>query len=265
MLHVFKQCHFATCNSVFIFGKKYTHFKHIILEQIPRNNNPLVTDNNFNKFHPNPSYKWKVMTWTHDKPLGHGQQLCEVSSRSKLPVNGYGPETNVCYVLTGTCYVWPLTLTIRPRVKVMIHPLIMDSIFCEILSRSNMTLWRYDPEAQILGMCTLWHWHSGYDLGARSWHILWSWVTIVWNIIQIQQNSKRYELYTDLGHVCILTWEIGLWARVMTHPWIPIVLNFIQIEHGRKDLWIGHEVSRRMERQIDMVIPITPKTLFAGV
>ena len=32
----------------------------------------------------------------HDTPLGHGQQLCEILSRSHLAVRSYGPDTDLC-------------------------------------------------------------------------------------------------------------------------------------------------------------------------
>ena len=38
-------------------------------------------------------------------PLYNGQQLCKVLSPAKLPVKGYGPETNFCYG-----YAWTVTL-----------------------------------------------------------------------------------------------------------------------------------------------------------
>ena len=60
----------------------------------PRNNNPCDMDNNLVKYHPHPSYPWKVMVWKHifamcklwhwpwwymvqghDRPLGHGQHV----------------------------------------------------------------------------------------------------------------------------------------------------------------------------------------------
>ena len=57
----------------------------------------------------------------HDTPLGHGQQLCEIS-RSKMIVKNYDSDTDFGYVCTVT-----LTLKIRPWVKVMTQPWVMDS------------------------------------------------------------------------------------------------------------------------------------------
>ena len=53
----------------------------------------------------------------HDTPLGHGQQLCEILSRSNLAVRSYGPDTDFQYVCIVT-----LTLEEWPWVKVMTHP-----------------------------------------------------------------------------------------------------------------------------------------------
>ena len=117
-------------------------------------------------------------------------------------MKGNGLETNFCRIYTLT-----LTLAIWPGVKVMIR-------LCEILSRSNIAVRSYGPDT-VLGMCALWPWPWRYVLGSRSWHTLGSWITIVWNIIQIQ-------LGIDFGYVCTvtLTLEIWPWIKVMTHHWV---------------------------------------------
>ena len=38
----------------------------------------------------------------HDTPLGHGQQLCEILSRSNMVVRSYGPDTGFGYACTVT-------------------------------------------------------------------------------------------------------------------------------------------------------------------
>ena len=38
----------------------------------------------------------------HDTPLGHGQQLCEVLSRSNLAVSSYGQDMDFRYKCTVT-------------------------------------------------------------------------------------------------------------------------------------------------------------------
>ena len=44
----------------------------------------------------------------HDTPLGHGQQLCEILSRSNKAVRGYGPDTDFWYActMTFTLEIW---------------------------------------------------------------------------------------------------------------------------------------------------------------
>ena len=74
-----------------------------------RTNDPSIIDNNCVKYSPHPSFPSKVMaqkkllcmncdldfgymTLSHDKPLGHGQQLCEILSKSNMAVRSYGLE-----------------------------------------------------------------------------------------------------------------------------------------------------------------------------
>ena len=38
----------------------------------------------------------------HDTPLGHGQQLCEILSRSNLAVRSYGPDMDLQCMCTGS-------------------------------------------------------------------------------------------------------------------------------------------------------------------
>ena len=45
----------------------------------------------------------------HDAPLSHGQQLCEILSRSNLGVSSYGPDKDFwsVWTVTLTLEVWP--------------------------------------------------------------------------------------------------------------------------------------------------------------
>ena len=54
----------------------------------------------------------------HDTPLGHGQQLCEIFSRSNMALRSYGLDT-MC-IVTFTLEIWPW-------VKVMTYPWVMDN------------------------------------------------------------------------------------------------------------------------------------------
>ena len=59
-------------------------------------------------------------------PLGQGQQLCEILSRSNMAVRSYGLGTDFWYVCTVT-----LAQEICPWVKVMKHPSVMGNKYVE--------------------------------------------------------------------------------------------------------------------------------------
>ena len=176
----------------------------------------------------------------HDTPLGHGQQLCEILSRSNIAVRNYGPDTNFGYVCTVTlteiwhtlgqemCGVlsrsnfamrsygrdtnfrlmWTVTLTLEiwPRVKFMTHPLVMDNN-CVKYYPDPTWQWRVIAQTDISSMCAMWP----YDIGSRSWHTLGPWKTIVWNIIQIHLGSE--ELCPGHGFsVCVnVQCDLDIW------------------------------------------------------
>ena len=94
----------------------------------------------------------------HDTPLGHGQQLCEILSRSNLAMRRHGPDTDFGYVRTVT-----LTLEIWPWVKVMTHPSVIDNK-CVKYYPDPTWQWGVMALTLILGMCALWPWR--YDLGS---------------------------------------------------------------------------------------------------
>ena len=140
----------------------------------------------------------------HDTSLGHGQQLCEILSRSNLAVRSYGPDTDFGYVCMVT-----LTLEIWPCVTVMTHPWVMDNN-CVKYYPDPIWQWGVMARTQILGMCALWPWPWRYDLGSRSWHILGSWTTILWNIIQIQLGSEALWPEQRFGYVCAVTLKLEI-------------------------------------------------------
>ena len=43
-----------------------------------------------------------TLSQVHDTSLGHGQQLCEILSRSNLAVKSYVPDTDFWYVCNIT-------------------------------------------------------------------------------------------------------------------------------------------------------------------
>ena len=121
----------------------------------------------------------------HDTPLGHGQQLCEILSRSNLAVRSNGPDTDFHHMCTVT-----LTLEIWPWVKIMTHPWVIDNN-CVKYYPDPTWQWGVIARTRISSMCALWPWPWRYDLGSKSWHTLGSWTTIVWSIIQIQLGSEE--------------------------------------------------------------------------
>ena len=84
----------------------------------------------------------------------------------------------------------------------MTHPLVRTTIVWNIIQIQNGSEELWLTLTQILGMCTLWSSPLRYDLGSRSWHILWSWTISVWNIIKIQLGSEELWSGHFFGYVC---------------------------------------------------------------
>ena len=121
---------------------------------------------------------WHILrSWTISEPLGHGQQLCEILSRSNIAVKSYGPDTYFGYVCTVT-----LTLDIWPWDKVMTHPWVIDNKYVNYYQDSTLQCW-VTARTQIFSIWPMWSLPWRYDLGSRSWYTLLSWTTILWKII----------------------------------------------------------------------------------
>ena len=97
-----------------------------------------------------------------------------------MAVKSYGPDIDFVYKCTVT-----LALEIWPWVKVMTHPCVMDNNCVKYYPHPTRQC-RVMTQTQILLRV-----HFDLDLGSRSWHILGSRTTIVWNIIQIQHGSEK--------------------------------------------------------------------------
>ena len=84
----------------------------------------------------------------YDTPLGHGQLLCKILSRSNLAVRSSGPDI---ILGTGMCAPWVKVVT----------PLGHGQELCEIpvLSRSNLAVRSYGPDTQFEYL------HCDLDLG----------------------------------------------------------------------------------------------------
>ena len=199
----------------------------------------------------------------HDTPLGHGQQLCEILSRSNMAVKSYGPNTHILL-----CVHVDLDLGGMTFGQGHDTPLGHGQQLCEILSRSNMAVRSYGPDMEFGHVCTV-------TLTLE----VWPWVKVMTHLWVMDKNCVKY--YQDptwqwgimartriLG-MCVLwpwPWRYDLGSRSwhILGSWTIIVWNIIQIGQGVKKLWPGHDVNRRTDRQTDRVILIYPQTLFAG-
>ena len=95
----------------------------------------------------------------HDTPLGHGQQLCEILSRSTMALRSYGlilghghdpplgHKQQLCEILSrafGIEKLWPghgFWVCVHCDLDLGDMTLGHGQQLCEILSRSNMGLW----------------------------------------------------------------------------------------------------------------------------
>ena len=125
----------------------------------------------------------------HDTPLGHGQQLCEILSRSNKAVGSCVARTDFCYVYTVT-----MILEIWPWFKVT-TPLGHWQYLCEILSRSKMAVCRYGPDTDFGYVCTvtleIWPWAMN-------------------KLYVIIQSTRQWGIMadTDFGYVCTVTFTL---------------------------------------------------------
>ena len=76
-------------------------------------------------------------------------------------------------------------------------------------------IWQWGVMARtwISGMCALWPWR--YNLESRPWHALESWITIVWNIIQIELGSE--ELWPGHGFLVCVHCDLDLGDMTLGH------------------------------------------------
>ena len=83
---------------------------------------------------------YMTMTQGNDTPLGYGQQVCEILSRSNLAARSYSPDTDL-----GMCTV-TLNLEICPSVKVMTHPWVMDDNCVKYYQEQTWQWGVYSPD-----------------------------------------------------------------------------------------------------------------------
>ena len=86
----------------------------------------------------------------HDTPWGHGQQLCDIFSRSNIAVRSYGPDTHILLCVHCDLNLGGMTLSQGHDT-----PLGHGQQLCEILSRSNMAVRSYGPDTELGYVCTV--------------------------------------------------------------------------------------------------------------
>ena len=80
----------------------------------------------------------------HDTPLGHGQRLCEILSRSNMAVKTHGPDTHILLCVHFALDLGGITLGQGHDT-----PLGHGQQLCEILSRSNTAVRSYGPDTYL--------------------------------------------------------------------------------------------------------------------
>ena len=156
----------------------------------------------------------------NDTSLGHGQQMCEILSRSNLAV-----RVMTFTQIFGMC---PVTLEIWPWVK-FITTLGHGQQLCEILSRLNLALRSYGLDMGF-GICALWLWR--YDIGSRSkyWQDVGRVITACINVLYhaltelVCNLTELVQALIDMCAYWIRACTNGISAhlkvKVMTHPWV---------------------------------------------
>ena len=112
----------------------------------------------------------------HDTPLGHGQQLCEILSRSNMAVKSYGPDTHILLCVHFDLDLRGMTLT-----KFGAKPLGHGQQLWEILSRSNIAVRSYGPDTEFGYVCTV-------TLTLE----IWPWVKVITHPWVMDNNCVKY-------------------------------------------------------------------------
>ena len=170
------------------------------------------------------------------------------------------------------CMLCDLDLRDMTLVTIMTQPWVMEKKSVKYYP-DPIWQWGVMVRTPILAICVQLPWPWRYDLASRSWQTLWSWTKIVW-YIHIQFGSEelwhghrlRTCVHSDLD-LSDATLGLGHNTSLDHGKQFCDILSSSD-ERGQK-LWPGHEVNRQTDRQTnkqtDRVIPIYPKTLFAGV
>ena len=159
----------------------------------------------------------------------------------------------------------------------MTHPWVMDNN-CVKYYPDPTWQWGVMAWTRISSMCALWPWPWRYDLGSRSWHTLWSWTIIVWNIIEIKLGSE--EVWPGYGFPVCVHCELDLGDMTLGQGHDTPLGHGQQLceiisrsdkgiqSYGPDTMWTEGQTDRRTDRQTDGQTGwflYTPQTLFAGV
>ena len=151
------------------------------------------------------------MTLGYGTPLGHGQQLYEILSRSNMAVRSYGPGTDFQYVHCD--------LDLGDMTLAQGHDTTLGhgQQLCEILSKYNMAVRSYGTDKEFQYVCTV-------TLTLKTW----PWVKVMPHPWIMDNNCVKY--YSDpiwQWGVMARTRILGMcslwprpWVKVMTHPWV---------------------------------------------
>ena len=147
--------------------------RHVLTGQIPPQQQPLC--------HGWPRYRFRVCVHCDldlgdmisgqgdDTPLSHGQEWCEILSRSNMAVRSYSWDTDFGYkcTVTLTLEVWHWHW-VKVRHTLGSWTTIVWNI--TYIQYGSEELW---PGHVSFGMCALWPWPWRYDLWRRSCHNPW--------------------------------------------------------------------------------------------
>ena len=152
----------------------------------------------------------------HDTPLGHGQQLCEIS-RSNSSEELWPGHT---YFAMCALYLDLGGMTLGQGHDTSLGH---GQQLCEILFRSNMAVRSYGPDTEFGYVCTVTLTLKVIMTLGQSHDIPLGHGQQLCEILSRSNMAVRsYVPDTDFGYVCTvtLTLEIWPWVKVMTHPWV---------------------------------------------
>ena len=196
----------------------------------------------------------------HDTPLSHGQQLCEILSRSNMTVRELWPGHGFLVCVHCDLDLGDITMTLGQG---HYTPSGHWQKLCKLLSRSNREVRSYGPDTDFGYMCTM-----TLPLGQDHYTPLGLGQQLCEVLSRFNMAVKSYGPDTDFWCVCTLTLTLtcryDIWLRSWhtLGSWTTIVWNIIQIgqgvrSYGPDTMWTDW----RTDRQTGWLL-FTPQTLF---